>query len=114
MKIMARYNLTVLAVVLGANAVAAAATLKGTARNGTTGKPAAGDQVFLLSMTGGAKEIGSGKTDASGGFRFTVAGTPGPLLVRVVHQGVDYGALAPSGGNPFVVQSTTPPENWIA
>ncbi|MDP2997124.1 MAG: hypothetical protein Q8N47_06525 [Bryobacterales bacterium] len=101
---MARYNITVLAVVLGANAVAAAATLKGTARNGTTGKPAAGNQVILLSLAGGATEIGRGKTDASGRFRFVVAGSPGPLLVRVVHQGVDYGALAPAGGNPFVVQ----------
>ncbi len=104
MKIMARYNITVLAVVLGANALATAATLKGTARNGTTGKPAAGDQVILLSLAGGVTEIGRDKTDASGRFRFGVAGTPGPLLVRVVHQGVDYGALAPSGVNPFVVQ----------
>ncbi len=102
-KVKLRYTVAVLAVGLGVNALAAA-DLRGVVRNGTTGKPAAGDAVLLLSPAKGMTEIGRGKTDASGRVRFAVAGTPGPLLVRVVHQGVAYGAMAPPGVNSFVVQ----------
>ncbi|OFW16724.1 MAG: hypothetical protein A3H27_09455 [Acidobacteria bacterium RIFCSPLOWO2_02_FULL_59_13] len=94
----------VLVLCLGVNVLATAATLKGTAKNGTTGKPAAGDEVVLLSLDGGMTEIGRGQTDASGRFRFTVADLQAQRLVRVVHQGVAYLRLAPPGVNLVEVQ----------
>jgi hypothetical protein len=77
---------------------AMAATVKGSVRNGTTGKPAAGDEVVLLSMAKrGPKEIGRGKTDSAGRYDITVAGMAAPTMVRVAHQGVGYQAMAQSG-----------------
>ena len=40
-----------------------AAQITGTATNGTTNKPAAGDDVVLLSLAGGMDEVGRTKTD---------------------------------------------------
>ena len=51
-------------------AFAAAQNITGTVTNGTTGKPAAGDQVELLSLSQGMQEIGNAKTDAQGQFSF--------------------------------------------
>ncbi len=74
-----------------------AATLSGTVTNGTTGKPAAGDDVVLLTLAQGMQESGRTKTDAQGRFSFNFdAG--GPHLVRVNHQGVNY---FPAGGPVF-------------
>ena len=83
---------------LGAPALAAAATLKGRVRNGTTGKPAAGDEVVFFSVgESRPKEVGRGKTDAAGRYVIVVAGTAAPTMVRVAHQGVGYQAMPPSG-----------------
>ncbi len=49
---------------------AAAQNITGTVTNGTTGKPAAGDDVTLLSLSQGMQEIGNTKTDAQGHFSF--------------------------------------------
>ena len=90
----------------GRNSPAAAATLKGTVTNGTTGLPAAGDQVILMAAPaagGTLTEIGRGKTDASGRFQFTVADMRAPHLVRVIHQGVAYQHVAPAGANSVEV-----------
>lgn len=95
-----RYRFAVLALCLGLNAAAMAATLKGTAKNGTTGKPAAGIDVTLYSLAGGMRESGRSKTDVSGGFRFRIDGAPASRLVRAFHQGVAYQALvAPGAGS---------------
>jgi len=93
-----------LSLLLGSSALGVSATLKGTVRNETTGKPAAGDYVILLSPGHGSKEIARGQTDAFGHFSLNIAVLPVSSLVRVVHQGVDYGRMAPSGGEPFEVQ----------
>ncbi len=53
---------------LGSFAVAQSIT--GTVTNGTTGKPAAGDEVTLLALSQGMQEIGSTKSDAQGSFPF--------------------------------------------
>jgi len=45
-----RYGLTVLTLYLGLRAPVAAATLKDVAKNRTSGKPAAGDEVVLMSV----------------------------------------------------------------
>ena len=70
---------------------ASAQNITGTVTNGTTGKPAAGDDVALLSLSQGMEEVGSGKTDAQG--RFSLAGPAEqgvPHMVRVTHGGVNY------------------------
>ena len=77
--------------------MARAASLSGTVTNGTSGKPAAGDDVILLSLGQGMEESGRSKTDARGNFTLELSGPPGPHLVRVVHQGVTYHRMAPPG-----------------
>ncbi len=72
-------------------------TLAGTVKNGTTGKPAAGDDVVLINLSQGMDEAGRTKTDAQGKFSFKMQDTAGPHLVRVIHQGVTYHRMAPPG-----------------
>lgn len=76
-----------------------AQTLTGTVTNGTTGKPAAGDQVILINLTNGMDVAGSTKADSAGKFSFKLTGGPGPHLIRAVHQGVTYHQMAPPGIN---------------
>jgi hypothetical protein len=77
--------------------LASAETLTGTVKNGTTNKPAAGDDVVLLSLSQGMEEAGRTKTDAQGSFRFQLADSNGPHLVRAIHDGVTYHRMAPPG-----------------
>jgi len=77
---------------------AAAATLTGTVRNGTTGQPAAGVDVVLIALQGGMETVASTKTDSAG--RFTLdnpsIGTQ-PMLVRALYRGVNFHASLPPG-----------------
>jgi len=83
-------------VVTALSAVAAAQNITGTVTNGTTGKPAAGDEVTLLSLSQGMQEVGSTKTDAQGKFSMAAPADQGvPHMVRVTHGGVNY---FPQGG----------------
>jgi hypothetical protein len=75
---------------------AAAQTLTGTVTNGTTNKPATGDEVILINLTNGMDVAGSTKADSNGKFSFSLTGG-GPHLIRAVHQGVTYHQLAPPG-----------------
>ena len=88
-------------VLLGASA--SAQTLNGTLKNGTTGKPAAGDDVILIKLGQGMEEAARTKSDASGHFSFNLPDT-GPHLIRAVHQGVTYHSMAPPGANSVEVQ----------
>ncbi len=72
-----------------------AATLTGTVTNATTGKPSAGDEVALINLAQGMSVISQTKSDAKGGFSFTLDDTNVPHLVRVTHDGVNY---FPQGG----------------
>ena len=86
------------------SAFAAAQSITGTVTNGTTGRPAAGDEVSLLSLSQGMQEIGTTKTDEQGRFSFPApTDTQAPHMVRVTHQGVAY---FPQGG-PLMPGSTT-------
>src|ERR1017187_366052 len=76
---------------------AAAQTLSGTVTNGTTNKPAAGDEVILISLANGMDVAGSTKADSAGKFSFKLADAGGPHLLRAVHQGVNYHQMAPPG-----------------
>jgi len=89
-----RSAVAVIAIMLFVSTCATAETLTGVVMNGTTGKPAAGDDVVLLTLAQGMQESGRTKTDAQGRFSFTYDAT-GPHLVRVNHQGVNY---FPAGG----------------
>jgi hypothetical protein len=75
---------------------AAAATLTGTVKNGTTNRPGAGDDIVLLSLGQGMEEVGRTKADAKGNFSFELK-EEGPHLVRAIHQGVTYHKMAPPG-----------------
>ena len=77
--------------------LASAQTLTGTVKNSTTGKPAAGDEVVLLSLSQGMEEAGRTKTDAKGQFSFKLADAQSPHLVRAIHQDVTYHRMAPPG-----------------
>ena len=80
-------------------ASAAAQTLTGTVTNGTTNKPAAGDEVILINLTTSMEIAAKTSADSSGKFSFQLTGAPGPHLVRAVHQGVTYHQMAPPGVN---------------
>ena len=81
----------------------AAQTLTGTVKNATTGKPAAGDEVVLLSLGQGMEEAGRTKADAKGNFSFKLD-AQGPHLVRAIHQGVTYHRMAPPGTTSVEVE----------
>lgn len=83
--------LLVLSLAVGVSA-AAAQNITGTVANGTTGKPATGDEVVLLSLSQGMQEVGHTKTDAQGHFSFPAPADAGqaPHMVRVTHDGVSY------------------------
>jgi len=89
---------------LALSAVASAQTLTGTVTNGTTNTPAAGDDVVLINLTQGMEEAARTKTDSKGAFRFNIADTGGPRLIRVIHQGVTYHRPALPGTNSVDVQ----------
>jgi hypothetical protein len=78
-------------------ASAAAQTLSGTVTNGTTNKPAAGDEVILINLTTTMEIAANTKADSSGKFSFKLTGGAGPHLIRAVHQGVTYHQIAPPG-----------------
>ena len=98
MKLLIRTSLLVIAISVSA----AAQTLTGSVTNGTTGKPAVGDDVVLLSLAQGMEESARTKSDAQGNFSFQLKEV-GPHLVRVLHQGVNY---FPQGG-PITPNRTT-------
>jgi hypothetical protein len=78
-------------------ASAAAQTLSGTVTNGTTNKPAAGDEVILINLTTTMEIAANTKADSNGRFSFKLTSGSGPHLIRAVHQGVTYHQIAPPG-----------------
>jgi hypothetical protein len=78
-------------------ASATAQTLTGTVTNGTTNKPAAGDQVLLIEFSSGMNVAATTEADANGKFSFPLTGAPAPHLIRAIHQGVTYHQMAPTG-----------------
>jgi len=73
-------------ILLTAGSLAFAGTITGTVTNKTTGKPAVGDNVSLLSLASAMDEIGSAKTDAAGHFKLTTPSNTDPYLIKVEHQ----------------------------
>jgi hypothetical protein len=93
------YSALIVAIVSLTLATAAAQTLTGTVTNGTTNKPAAGDEVLLIDFTNGMNVAATTKADSAGKFSFPLTGAPGPHLIRAIHQGVTYHQMAPPGVN---------------
>jgi len=85
-------------------ASAAAQTLTGTATNGTTGKPAAGDEIILINLSNGMEIAAKTKADSAGKFGFKLSDGAGPHLIRAIHQGITYHQMAPPGTNSVEVQ----------
>jgi hypothetical protein len=82
-----------------------AQTLSGTVTNGTTNKPAAGDEVVLINLTNGMEVAASTKVDSAGKFSFALKDAPGgPHLIRAIHQGVTYHQIAPPGTSSVEVK----------
>ncbi len=75
----------------------AAQTLSGTVTNGTTNKPAVGDEVILINLTTTMEVAANTKADSNGKFSFNLTAGTGPHLIRAVHQGVTYHQIAPPG-----------------
>lgn len=81
-----------------------AETLTGTLTNGTTNKPAAGDEVILIKLAQGMEEAGHTQANAKGEFSFTLDDAKAPHLIRAIHQGVTYHRMAPPGTTSVEVQ----------
>jgi hypothetical protein len=95
--------LRLLFILLSLSASLSAQTLTGRINNGTTGRPAAGDRVVLISLGQGMEEVAHTWTNASGHFTFHLPDA-GQHLVRAIHQGVTYHNIAPAGINSIEVQ----------
>lgn len=98
------FALAQVAIVFALVSAAYSQTLTGTVTNATTNKPAAGDDVVLLSLSQGMQEAGRTTTDASGHFSLKLDDSSGPHLVRAIHQGVTYHRMAPPGTTSVEVQ----------
>jgi len=96
-----KFAIAILTLALGA--YAAAETLTGTVKNGTTNKPGAGDQVILIKLGNGMEEAARTKADAKGNFSFNLD-DQGPHLIRVIHQDVTYHRMAPPGTTSVEVE----------
>ena len=84
--------------------LAAAQSLSGTVTNGTTGKPASGDEVILINLSNGMEVAAKTKADSAGKFSFKLTDSGGPHLIRAIHQDVTYHQMAPPGTNTVEVQ----------
>lgn len=85
------------------------ATVHGTVKNGTTGKPAADVEVILIQLQGGMQPVLNSKTDAQGRFTFDYPSIGAqPMLVRAVYRGINFHTALPPGRNELEVQVFEP------
>lgn len=95
----------VLGTALIVGAFAWAGDLGGTVIDGTTKKPAVGDEVVLLTLSqDGMIEGAHATTNHFGHFSLPVVDAHASHLVRVIHQGVAYHRMAEPDGNAFEVE----------
>lgn len=79
-------------------APAAAGTITGSVRNGTTDTVAASQTVVLIKLAGGMEELDSTKTDTQGRYKFDRPEIgQQPFLIRVNYRGVNYHTNVPPG-----------------
>ena len=95
----------VAAAVLLVVASAQAGTLRGTVKNATNGKPAAGVEVILLQLQDGMQPVANAKSDAQGQFTFENDALGGqPMLVRAVYKGINFHQPVPPGRSEVEVE----------
>jgi hypothetical protein len=113
MMIRSRTHLIALAALfLAPFAFAQAGTVRGTVRNGTTGKVASGVEVILIQLQGGMQPVGNSKTDAQGQFSFDHPSIGAqPMLVRAVYRGVNFHQPLPPGTNDVQVEVFDPTQD---
>ncbi len=93
-----RRTLLATGLIFCAAGLAAAATLNGTVKNGTTNRPVPHAAVVLLQLQGGMVPVGHTQTDAQGHFQFTLAELGAtPMLVEASYHGVAYYDSVPAG-----------------
>lgn len=96
-------------ILLGLSGGARAGTLNGTAKNGTTGKPAAGIEIILIQLQGGMQPVANTKSDAEGHFKFDNPNVgAAPMLVRAVYNGINFHQPVPPGKTDVEVQIFEP------
>jgi hypothetical protein len=85
------------------------ATVHGSVKNGTTGKPASDVEVILIQLQGGMQPVLNSKTDAQGQFTFDYPsiGTQ-PMLVRAVYRGINFHQPLPPGQTQVQVEVFEP------
>jgi hypothetical protein len=89
-----------------------AGTVHGTAKNGTTGKPAAGIDIILIQLQGGMQPVVNSKTDAQGQFTFDHPSLGAqPMLVRAVYRGINFHQPVPPGTNELQVEVFDPSQD---
>jgi hypothetical protein len=90
-------------------AIAEAGTVRGTVKNGTTGKMAAGIEMTLIQLQGGMQEVAHSKSDAQGEFAFDHPGLGAqPMLVRAVYHGINFNHAVPPGSSSVQVDIYEP------
>ncbi len=88
---------------------ARAGTLNGTAKNGTTAKPAAGIEIILIQLQGGMQPVANTKSDAQGHFKFDNPNVgAAPMLVRAVYNGINFHQPVPPGKTDVEVEVFEP------
>jgi hypothetical protein len=85
------------------------ATVHGSVKNGTTGKPASDVEVILIQLQGGMQPVLNSKTDAQGQFTFDYPSIGAqPMLVRAVYRGINFHQPLPPGQNQVQVEVFEP------
>jgi hypothetical protein len=95
-----------IAIVLIASSLGATAQsrrVSGIVTNGTTHKPAAGDDVILIRLGKGMEEESRTKTDSRGAFNLNMANGNDLHLIRVRHDNVNYHEPVPPGTSNFPI-----------
>jgi hypothetical protein len=89
--------------------IAKAGTVRGTVKNGTTGKAAAGIELTLIQLQGGMQEVAHSKSGAQGEFTFEHPGLGAqPMLVRAVYHGINFNHAVPPGSSSVQVDIYEP------
>src|SRR5438094_1581631 len=97
------------ALVLAPFAMAKAGTVRGTVKNGTTAKPAAGIDLTLVQLQGGMQEVAHAKSGAQGEFTFDHPGLGAqPMLVRASYHGINFNQAVPPGTSTVQVNIFEP------
>ena len=90
----------IVALALLTAAGARAATVTGSVRNGTNGRPASGVEIVLIQLQGEMQSVASTRTDAQGNYSLDhAAAGRDAMLVRAIYRGVNFHQPLPPGSS---------------